>query len=110
MLRDRAGAVITLEPLALPMAAALVGQLVGRDSSLAGLPERIAHTAGGNPLFVEEVVRDLAGRGVLTGSRGDYQMMGSIAEIAVPATCTRCSPHGSIASRRRRRRFSTPRQ
>ena len=76
------------------MAAALVGQLVGRDSSLAGLPERIAHTAGGNPLFVEEVVRDLAGRGVLTGSRGDYQMMGSIAEIAVPATV-----HAVLAAR-----------
>ena len=94
MLRDRAGAVITLEPLALPMAEALVGQLIGRDSSLAGLPERIAQTAGGNPLFVEEVVRDLAGRGVLTGNRGDYRLIGSVTEIAVPATV-----HAVLAAR-----------
>ena len=39
-------------------------------------------------------MRDLAGRGVLTGSRGDYQMMGSIAEIAVPATV-----HAVLAAR-----------
>ena len=110
VLRERASAAITLGPLALPMAEALLGRLIGRDSSLAGLPERIAQTAGGNPLFVEEVVRDLAGRGVLEGQRGDYQLMGSIAEIAVLPPCTRYSLHGSTASRRRRRRSSTPRQ
>ena len=31
-------------------------------------------------------MRDLAGRGVLTGKRGDYRLIGSVAEIAVPAT------------------------
>ena len=37
------------------------------DPSLAGLAERIAVAAVGNPFFVEEIVRDLAGRGVLVG-------------------------------------------
>ena len=44
----------------------LAGQLLGPDPSLAGLAERIAAAAAGNPFFAEEIVRDLAGRGVLS--------------------------------------------
>ena len=68
------------------MTVRLVGQLLGNDPSLAGLAERIAVVAVGNPFFVEEIVRDLAGRGVLSGSRGGYRLMGDVEEIAVPAT------------------------
>ena len=64
----------------------MVGQLLGDDPSLARLAERIAVAAVGNPFFVEEIVRDLAGRGVLSGSRGGYRLMGDVDEIAVPAT------------------------
>ena len=60
---------ITLQPLTDSMAVRMVGQLLGNDPSLAGLAERIAVAAVGNPFFVEEIVRDLAGRGVLSGSR-----------------------------------------
>jgi adenylate cyclase len=52
------------------MAVQLVGQLVGNDPSLAALVERIALAAVGNPFFIEEIVRDLADRGVISGSRG----------------------------------------
>ena len=51
-----------------------------------GLAERIAVAAAGNPFFVEEIVRDLAGSGVLSGSRGGYRLTRDIDEIAVPAT------------------------
>ena len=77
---------ITLQPLTDSMTVRLVGQLLGNDPSLAGLAERIAVVAVGNPFFVEEIVRDLAGRGVLLGSRGGYRLISDVDEIAVPAT------------------------
>ncbi len=61
---------ITLQPLADPAARELVGQVLGSDPSLTGLSERVASSAAGYPYFIEEIVRDLAGRGVLSGSRG----------------------------------------
>jgi adenylate cyclase len=51
-----------------------------------GLDDRIAAAAEGNPFFVEEIVRDLAERGVLSGGRSSYRLVGDINEIAVPAT------------------------
>jgi adenylate cyclase len=77
---------ITLQPLTDSTAVRLIGQLLGDDSSLVGLSDRIADVAAGNPFFIEEIVRDLAGRGVLAGSRGGYRLMGDTNEIAVPAT------------------------
>jgi adenylate cyclase len=77
---------VTLQPLTDSTTVRLVGQLLGRDPSLVGLAERIAVAAVGNPFFVEEIVRDLSGRGVLSGSRGGYRLMGGVDEIAVPAT------------------------
>ena len=75
-----------LQPLTDAMAVRLVGQLLGNDPSLAALVERIAVAAVGNPFFVEEIVRDLADRGVISGSRGGYRLVGGVDEIGVPAT------------------------
>lgn len=77
---------IRLQPLAEAVAVRLVGHLLGDDPSVAGLAARIAHAAAGNPYFIEEIVRDLAGRAVLSGCRGDYRMAGSAEPIAVPPT------------------------
>ena len=77
---------ITLEPLLDATTTTLAGRLVGEHPSLMGLGERIATAAAGNPFFVEEIVRDLAGRRVLTGNLGDYRLIGDIDHIAVPAT------------------------
>jgi adenylate cyclase len=77
---------VTLQPLTDSTTVRLVGQLLGRDPSLTGLAERIAVAAVGNPFFVEEIVRDLAGRGVLSGNRGGYRLTSGIDAIAVPAT------------------------
>ena len=85
-LREHSDVVITLHPLAPRTTAGLVTQIIGLDTSLAGLAERIAEPAAGNPFFVEEIVRDLAGRGVLVGGRGDYRLDGDIEQIIVPAT------------------------
>jgi adenylate cyclase len=86
VLHRYSGRTITLQPLSDSMAARLAGQLLGDDPSLTCLAERIAVAAVGNPFFIEEIVRDLAGRGVLLGSRGSYRLMGDVDEIAVPAT------------------------
>jgi adenylate cyclase len=85
-LHHNSGQTITLEPLTESMAVRLAAHLLGDDPSLAGLAERIAVAAVGNPLFIEEIVRDLAGRGLLSGSRGDYRLIGDVDEIAVPPT------------------------
>lgn len=83
--RDR-GKTIRLRPLPDSVAVRVVDHLLGEDPSLTGLAARIAGVAGGNPYFVEEIVRDLAGRGVLAGSRGGYRMEDDLDRISVPAT------------------------
>jgi adenylate cyclase len=85
-LRHQSGQTTTLRPLTDSMAVRLLGHLLGNDPSLVHLAERIADAAVGNPFFIEEIVRDLAGRGVLSGSRGGYRLIGDLDEIAVPAT------------------------
>ena len=40
----------------------------------------------GNPLFAEEIVRDLVGRGVLQGNWSSYVSSGDVTEVSVPAT------------------------
>ena len=46
----------------------------------------IAEKAAGNPFFAEEMVRDLAERGVLRGNRSAYVSTADAAEVSVPAT------------------------
>ena len=49
-------------------------------------PRRVAERAGGNPFFAEEMVRDLAERGVLHGQPGAYSLRGDVDDADVPAT------------------------
>jgi adenylate cyclase len=77
---------IALGPLSDSETAALVLQLLGPDRSVGGLATMIAERAAGNPFFVEEMVRDLAERGVLTGARGNYVCQVDHADATVPAT------------------------
>jgi adenylate cyclase len=77
---------IALAPLSDSETAALVAGLLGPDSSAGAVGTRIAERAAGNPFFVEEMVRDLAERGVLTGARGNYVCQVDHADAAVPAT------------------------
>jgi len=84
--RVRGAQSIALGPLSESETAALVSQLLGLDRSVGGLATMIAERAAGNPFFVEEMVRDLAERGVLTGARGNYVCQVEHAGAAVPAT------------------------
>ena len=59
---------IALAPLSDSETAALIAELLGPDPSVGGLATTIAERAAGNPFFAEEIVRELAERGVLQAS------------------------------------------
>jgi class 3 adenylate cyclase len=77
---------ISLAPLSNPETATLVAELLGPDASVGGLATVIAERAAGNPFFAEEMVRELAERGVLRGKRSSYVATAEAAEISAPAT------------------------
>jgi predicted ATPase/class 3 adenylate cyclase len=63
-----------------------------------GLPEQvqalIRDRSGGNPLFIEEVVRSLIDRGVLKRSNSRWQVVGQVSANYIPETL-----HGVISAR-----------
>jgi AAA ATPase domain len=77
---------IALAPLTDSETAALVADLLGPDPSVGTLGQKIAERAAGNPFFAEEMVRELAERGVLHGEPGAYISTAEVAEVSVPAT------------------------
>jgi predicted ATPase len=77
---------VALAPLSDSQAATLIGELLGPDPTVGALGESIIGRAAGNPFFAEEIVRDLAERGVLHGQTGEYKSTAEAAEVTVPAT------------------------
>ena len=85
---------IALSPLSNRETAALVSELLGPDPSVRELGRAIAERAAGTPFFAEEIVLELAERGVLQGKLGGYLSTAEAADVAVPATL-----QATIASR-----------
>jgi class 3 adenylate cyclase len=77
---------IALAPLSDSETMALVFELLGDDPSVGELGQKIAERAAGNPFFAEEIVRELAERGVLRGEPGAYLSAPEVGEVSVPAT------------------------
>jgi class 3 adenylate cyclase/tetratricopeptide (TPR) repeat protein len=77
---------LPLQPLSLEATRELFADLLGNDSSLRPLSERILKRTSGNPFFIEEIVQSLVETGALVGSRGAYRLLGRAEEIGVPAT------------------------
>jgi adenylate cyclase len=77
---------IALAPLSDPETAALVSELLGPDPSVGELGQTIAERAAGTPFFAEEIVRELAERGVLQGKPGAYLSTEDASDVSVPAT------------------------
>jgi adenylate cyclase len=77
---------LPLSPLPPGVVAGLLGELVGTDASLDGLAELVAARTGGNPFFLEEVVRHLADTGALLGQQGGYRLGGEVAQVSLPDT------------------------
>src|SRR6201995_2404275 len=77
---------IALAPLGDADTAALIGELLGPDPSVAEVAAIIAERAAGHPVFAEEIVRELAQSGGLTGALGKYVCRAEVADVTVPAT------------------------
>jgi adenylate cyclase len=77
-----------LEPLADSAIESLLGAFFGAESPFEpGLQERIVRQAGGNPLYLEEVVRGLISNGVLTrGADGRWRCDAAAGTIEVPSS------------------------
>ncbi|AKS31821.1 AAA family ATPase [Mycolicibacterium goodii] len=77
---------IALRPLTDGQTSTLLTELLGPGAAAHELAVRIAERAAGNPFFTQEIVRDLAERGVLRGERGAYRFHGADVDVGVPAT------------------------
>ncbi|MEK6328825.1 MAG: hypothetical protein AABM66_15075, partial [Actinomycetota bacterium] len=77
---------VTLRPLGPESTRELLADLAGGDPSIDGLAELIHERTGGNPFFIEEVVRELVEAGNLEGERGAYRLTKPVEDTGVPAT------------------------
>jgi adenylate cyclase len=84
--RISAAQAIALRPLSGRHTSKLVTELLGSHPSVSHLTSYVSERAAGNPFFAEELVRDLAERGLIDGRQGDYVLRGDVAEVSVPAT------------------------
>ena len=94
VLARMASRTIALAPLDSSQTGALTAELLGSHPSVVRLAEHIAERAAGNPFFAQEMVRELAARGVIEGGTGRYLSRTRIGDISVPATL-----QATIASR-----------
>ncbi|MEE8476174.1 MAG: adenylate/guanylate cyclase domain-containing protein [Myxococcota bacterium] len=77
---------LPLRRLSLEEIEELQSELIGDDPSVSELRNLIRERTGGNPFFIEEVVRSLAESGVLEGARGAYRLAEPIETLQVPTT------------------------
>ena len=77
---------ISLSSLQDSASTALVAELLGSDPSVNAFVEQVTQRAAGNPFFAEEIVRDLAERGVVGGQPGAYVSRHRPTDLRVPAS------------------------
>ncbi len=77
---------LRLEPLETESLAELLQTLLGPDAELESLKSFVHNRAGGNPFFVEELVRTLVDRGVLEGTRENYRIKKPLSGDEIPPT------------------------
>ena len=91
-----AQSIIRLGPLSFAETRALVGGLFGpvAGDAFAQVQDFVANRAGGNPLFVEEIIRSLVGKGVLVREGDRWACTAACEAVDVPPTL-----HGLLLSR-----------
>src|SRR5262249_47167110 len=77
---------VALVPLGAEAIRDLLRDLVGGDPDLGNLTAAIERKTGGNPFFIEEIVRDLIETGTLVGTKGAYRLARPVNNLAVPAS------------------------
>jgi class 3 adenylate cyclase/tetratricopeptide (TPR) repeat protein len=80
------GPVITLEPLGPEESERLVASLLGEAGGPEDVERQIVATAGGNPLFIEEMLRMLVDDGLLAREDGMWTARGDLSHIGAPDT------------------------
>jgi tetratricopeptide (TPR) repeat protein len=77
---------LRIDPLRPESAEGLLEGLLGGDPSVTPLCALLIQRTEGNPLFLEESVRELVETGALTGTRGAYRLTGGVERLRVPPT------------------------
>ncbi len=77
---------LRIDPLEAAGAEELLSGLLGDAQGLAELSHRLLAASEGNPLFLEESVRNLVDAGVLSGACGAYRLVRQPDGIEVPAS------------------------
>jgi class 3 adenylate cyclase/tetratricopeptide (TPR) repeat protein len=75
-----------LDPLASGGVAEFLQALLGSDESLSTLKGFLVERTGGNPFFIEEIVRRLVDAAVLEGMRGSHRLARPFSSTDVPPT------------------------
>ena len=77
---------IILETLSSGSSARIVRNMLGGKHLDPALEEKIVAKTGGNPFFVEEMIRELQDRGDIFRDGDRYEVRGSIDELTIPST------------------------
>jgi class 3 adenylate cyclase/pimeloyl-ACP methyl ester carboxylesterase len=77
---------VRIDPLEAAGAEQLLSGLLGDAPELSELRQLLLAASEGNPLFLEESVRNLVDVGVLSGARGAYRLVRQPGAIEVPAS------------------------
>ena len=75
---------LSLTPLSAQAVGEMLRDLLGNDASLLPLPAYLVERTGGNPFFVEEVVRALVEDGTLGGQPGGYRLTRPLEKAHLP--------------------------
>jgi class 3 adenylate cyclase/tetratricopeptide (TPR) repeat protein len=77
---------LRLNPLTSGRLAEFFQALLGSDESLSNLKGFLVERTGGNPFFIEEIVRRLVDTAVLEGMRGSYRLVRPFSSTQIPPT------------------------
>ena len=77
---------LKLQPLAHESLEQLLRILLGDAPQLQPVKTFLVERTGGNPFFVEEIIRSLVETGVLAGTRGRYRLEQAFSSVEMPAT------------------------
>jgi predicted ATPase len=77
---------LRLDPLPPESAQELVHSILGHDTSVMPLTQRLLEWTEGNPLFLEESIQTLVETQALTGERGAYRLVKALQHMQLPAT------------------------
>ncbi|MEA2901169.1 MAG: hypothetical protein QOH36_1056 [Actinomycetota bacterium] len=85
---------LSLHPLSADQTTEMLQDTLGDDPSLGPLLALVGERCGGNPFFLQEVVRAMVEEGTLSGEPGAYRLERALDQVRVPPTV-----HAVLAAR-----------